>query len=80
MHWHQRKVYKQTTVGENKHGVPLILNSLYRFKWQTTLAHWYLKEIDGEKAIMRSKHGKEFIGNIHDLVQRGAHNLPNLKK
>lgn len=52
----------------NKLGNKIILNKTYRFKWQTTNAHWYLRSIEWDQAFMESKHHSKFVGKIDDLV------------
>lgn len=58
----------------NKKWTHLMINNLYRFYWQKTLAHWYLKEIRWSYVIMRSKNWKIFKWNIDDLVHKNPKN------
>lgn len=58
----------------NKNWTHLFINKLYRFSWQKTLAHWYLKSIDWNIAIMESKNWKIFKWKIDDIVNKNPKN------
>lgn len=62
----------------NKLWTEVTIGNLYRFQWQTTLAYWYLKEVDWDKAVMLSKGWKFFVGKVDDLVWRWVKVLPKL--
>lgn len=58
----------------NKNWVELVINKLYRFSWQKTLAHWYLIRIEWDTAIMKSKNWKIFKGKLDDIVYKNPKN------
>jgi len=58
----------------NKNGVKLVINQLYRFSWQKTLAHWYLKRVYGDTVIMESKNWKTYKWKSDELVYKNPKN------